>query len=328
MVYLYVAAGLALLLLGGDLLVRGAVTLARRLGVSPLVIGLTIVAYGTSAPELLVSLEAHLSGASGIAIGNVVGSNIANILLVVGCAALIFPVVSAPGSIRFNGSILLAASVVLVVLGLLGAVTPWAAAPMLGVLIIFSWVSYRAERRGAPGGDPEAALHLKEVEAFEDRPRTLVGSLLVVTCGVIGVVIGSDFLVTGAVELARGFGVSEATIGLTLVAVGTSLPELATAVMAALRRHSDLALGNVLGSNIFNILGVMGVVPLFGTLAIPAGVAAFDLWVMLGVTVFFLVWIVRRGTIGRAMGAVFLLAYGAYVASRYLGFSALALPQA
>jgi len=328
MVYLYVAAGLALLLLGGDILVRGAVTLARRLGVSPLVIGLTIVAYGTSAPELLVSLEAHLSGASGIAIGNVVGSNIANILLVVGCAALIFPVVSAPGSIRFNGSILLAASVVLVVLGLLGAVTPWAAAPMLGVLIVFSWVSYRAERRGAPGGDPEAALHLKEVEAFEDRPRTLVGSLLVVTCGVIGVVIGSDFLVTGAVELARGFGVSEATIGLTLVAVGTSLPELATAVVAALRRHSDLALGNVLGSNIFNILGVMGVVPLFGTLAIPAGVAAFDLWVMLGVTVFFLVWIVRHGTVGRTMGAVFLLAYGAYVASRYLGFSTLPLPQA
>ena len=332
MVYLYVAAGLALLLLGGDILVRGAVTLARRLGVSPLVIGLTIVAYGTSAPELLVSLEAHLSGASGIAIGNVVGSNIANILLVVGCAALIFPVVSEPGSIRFNGSILLAASVVLVVLGQLGAVTPWAAAPMLGVLIVFSWVSYRAERRGAPGGDPEAALHLKEVEAFEDRPRTLIGSLpgslLVLAAGLVGVVAGSHFLVTGAVELARGFGVSEATIGLTLVAVGTSLPELATAVMAALRRHSDLALGNVLGSNIFNILGVMGVVPLFGTLAIPAGVAAFDLWVMLGVTVFFLAWIVRRGTIGRAMGAVFLLAYAAYVASRYVGFSALPLPPA
>ncbi|MCH7795096.1 MAG: sodium:calcium antiporter, partial [Proteobacteria bacterium] len=132
----------------------------------------------------------------------------------------------------------------------------------------------------------------------------------------------------GAVELARGFGLSEATIGLTLVAVGTSLPELATAVVAALRRHSDLALGNVLGSNIFNILGVMGVVPLFGTLAIPADVAAFDLWVMLGVTVFFLIWIVRRGTIGRAMGAVFLLAYATYVASRYLGFSALPLPQA
>jgi cation:H+ antiporter len=332
MVYLLVAGGLVLLLFGGDLLVRGAVTLARRLGVSPLIIGLTIVAYGTSAPELLVSLEAHLTGASGLAIGNVVGSNIANILLIVGCAALIFPVVSAPGSIRLSGPILLASSVVLVVLGLLGAVTPWAAAPMLGVLIVFSWVSYRIERRGAPGDNPEAALHLKEVEEFEGWPKTLLGSLpgilLVLAAGLVGVIAGSHFLVTGAVELARGFGVSEATIGLTLVAVGTSLPELATAVAAALRRHSDVALGNVLGSNIFNILGVMGVVPLFGTLVIPGPVAAFDLWIMLGVTAFFLIWIVHRGTIGRATATVFLLAYAAYVASRYLGVSALALPQA
>jgi cation:H+ antiporter len=332
MAYLFVAAGLGLLILGGDLLVRGAVTLARRLGVSPLLIGVTIVAYGTSAPELLVSLEAHLTGSSGLAIGTVVGSNIANILLIVGCAALIFPIVSEPGAMRFNGSILLASSILLVGLGLFGAITPWAAAPMVAVLIVFSVISYRAERRGAPGVDPEATLHLKEVEAYEDRPTTFRGSLrgsfLVLAGGLLGVVAGSHLLVTGAVDLARGFGISEAMIGLTLVAVGTSLPELATAVMAAIHRQSDVALGNVLGSNICNILGVMGVVPLFGTLAIPAGVAAYDLWIMLGVTAFFLAWTVRRGGVGRAMGAVFVLAYAAYIASVYLGFSALPLPLA
>ena len=328
MIYLSVVAGLGLLLLGGDFLVRGAVTLARRLGVTPLVIGLTIVAYGTSAPELLVSLEAHLTGSSGIAVGNIVGSNIANILLVVGCTALIFPITCRHGSIRLNGPILLGASVVLVVLGLLGAVTPWSAALMLGVLAVFSWVSYRTERNDAQGASPEAARHVEETGGFEDRPKTLAGSVISLLVGAIGVVVGSHLLVTGAVDLARGFGVSEATIGLTLVAVGTSLPELAACVMAAIRRHSDVALGNVLGSNIFNILGIMGVVPLFGTLPIPRQVAAFDLWIMLGVTVFFLFWIVRCGIFGRGLGAVFLLAYGAYVASKYLGYFALPLAQA
>ncbi len=328
MVFLLVAAGLGLLLLGAEFLVRGAVTLARRLGVSPLVIGLTIVAYGTSAPELLVSLEAHLTGASGIAVGNVIGSNIANILLIVGCAALISPITCRLGSIHFNGPVLLAASGALVVLGLLGAVTPWAAALMLAVLVGFSVISYRAERRGAAQGDPEAALHLKEVEEFEARPQTLAGSLLALLAGLAGVIAGSHFLVTGAVGVARSFDVSETTIGLTLVAVGTSLPELATAAVAAVHRHSDVALGNVLGSNIFNILGIMGIVPLFGTLAIPGHVAAFDLWVMLAVTVFFLGWIVYRGKFGRGLAFVFLFGYAAYVACQYLGISALPVPQA
>lgn len=324
MVYLLIVAGLGLLLFGGDLLVRGAVSLARQLGVSPLVIGLTIVAYGTSAPELLVSLEAHLTGASGIAIGNVVGSNIANILLIVGCAALISPVICAPSAIKLNGPVLLGATVVLFLLGLNGAVPPWAAAPMLTFLVGFSLFSYLAERRGARYGDPGAALHVKGAEEFECKPKTLTGSLLALGGGLIGVVVGSHFLVTGGVSLARDFGISEAVIGLTLVAIGTSLPELATAVMAALRRHSDVALGNVLGSNLFNILGILGVVPLFGSLPVPQRVANFDMWVMLGVTIVFLLLVMSRGVIGRITGGLFLAAYVAYVASQYLGFSALA----
>ncbi|MFQ5775827.1 MAG: calcium/sodium antiporter [Kiloniellaceae bacterium] len=323
MSYVLVAAGLSLLLLGGELLVRGAVWLARRLGVSPLIIGLTIVAYGTSAPELLVTLRASLAGAPGIAIGNVVGSNIANILLIVGCSALIFPITCAPGSIKVTGPVVLGSTLLLVLLGLGGAITPWAGIPMLAFLIGFTVFSYQVERQGALAGDPEAALHLKEVEAFEGGSRSLAGGSLALLAGLAGVIAGSHFLVTGAVGLARSFGVSEATIGLTLVAFGTSLPELATAVVAAYRRHSDVALGNVVGSNLFNILGVMGVVPLFGTLPVPPGMAGFDLWVMLGVTVFFIVWIMRCHCVGRVLAAAFLLGYGVYIACHYFGIAAL-----
>ncbi|MFQ6018722.1 MAG: calcium/sodium antiporter [Kiloniellaceae bacterium] len=327
MFYLLVAAGFGLLLFGGECLVRGAVSLARRLGVSPLLIGLTIVAYGTSAPELLVSLEAHLTGAPGIAVGNVVGSNIANILLILGCTALIFPVTCAPGALKDNGLVLLSASVVLVLLGLAGAVNPWASVLMLALLIAFSVLSYRTERQGQVRGNPEAVLHVKEAEEYQDGPKTLPYGLLALLAGLVGVIVGSHFLVTGAVGLARDIGVSDAVIGLTLVAVGTSLPELATAVVAAYRRHSDVALGNVLGSNIFNILGIMGVVPLFGSLPIPPQVAAFDLWIMLAVTFFFVLWTSLRNSIGRPLAVVFLVAYAVYVASQYLGISALPAPQ-
>jgi cation:H+ antiporter len=326
MQYVFVAAGLSLLLLGGESLVRGAVALARRLGVSPLIIGLTIVAYGTSAPELLVSLEANLTGFPGIAIGNVVGSNIANILLIVGCSALIYPISCAPGSIRVNGPVVLGATVLLFALGYSGAITAWAAVPMLVLLIGFSVYSYRTARGGVLRGDPEAAIAVHEVEEFEDGPKTMSMTVIVLFAGLAGVVLGSHLLVTGAVDLARSFGVSEATIGLTLVALGTSLPELATALVAAYRRHSDVALGNVVGSNIFNVLGIMGIVPLFGTLPVPERMAGFDLWVMLVTTVIFIGWIVLRHSVGRTMAAAFLLAYVIYIACHYLGFSALAMP--
>ena len=323
MVYLLVAAGLVLLLVGGEFLVRGAVALSRRLGVPPLVIGLTIVAYGTSAPELLVSLEAHLKGSPGIAIGNVVGSNIANLLLILGCAAVIYPITYAPSSVKLNGRVLLGASIMLVVLGLSGEITAWASVPMLALLFGFTFYCYQSERRTHPNDQAQGASAVKEVEDYEDGPRTLAGCVIVLLGGLGGVVVGSHFLVVGAVDLARDMGIDEATIGLTLVAVGTSLPELATAIVAAYRRHTDLVLGNVIGSNIFNTLGVMGVVPLFGSLPIPAPVAAFDLWIMLGVTVFFVAWTGMCRTMGRLGGLVFLIAYGAYVSARLLGYSAL-----
>ena len=326
--YILVAAGLGLLLLGGDFLVRGAVSLARHLGVSPLIIGLTIIAFGTSAPELLVSMEAHLTGASGIAAGNVVGSNIANILLIIGIGAMIYPIACAPGSLRLNGPVLLAATLLLVLIGLAGMVTLWVSIPMLALLIAFTLISYRAERRGEMGGRAEAERHIKEVQEFASRPQGLPRAIFAIIGGLIGVVLGSHVLVIGAVEVARTFGISEVVIGLTLVAIGTSLPELATTIIAALRRHSDVALGNVFGSNLFNTLGIMGVLPFFGDLPIPPALAAFDLWVMLAATIVFLLWNWRFKGIGRLPGAVFLFAYIAYIASQYWGLGALAAPAA
>lgn len=317
--YLLVAAGLGLLLFGGELLVRGAVCLARRLGVAPLIIGLTIVAYGTSAPELLVSLEAALAGVPDIAIGNVVGSNIANILLIVGCTALIYPIACSWGSIRQSGPILLAATVALVGIGIYGAVTAWAAVPMLLALVAMTVAGYRTERRKARAPDhvPE------EVEGFEDGPQTLPRIVLALVFGLGGVILGSHLLITGAIGLARAFGVSDATIGLTLVALGTSLPELATGVVAAYRRQSQVALGNVVGSNLFNILGIMGVVPLVRSLPVPAAMVTFDLWVMLGATVVFLLLVALRPRIGRIAGGLFLMGYGAYIACHYFGLTGL-----
>ncbi len=320
MQYVFVAAGLSLLLFGGEMLVRGAVSLARRLGVSPLVIGLTVVAYGTSAPELLVSLEANLAGVPGIALGNVIGSNIANILLIVGCGALICPIVCTGGGVDLNGIAVLVATVLFVGLALAGAITPWGAILMLSLLIGFTVYSYMASR-----GDTRAAGAALEAEGFEDGNRSVPKVVALLLLGLIGVVLGSHFLVTGAVDVARGFGVSEATIGLTLVAVGTSLPELATATVAAYRHHPDVALGNVVGSNIFNILGIMGIVPLFGAVPVPDAIASFDLWIMLGTTIVFVGWVAVCRSIGRVAAAIFLLGYLAYIASHYFGMSTMAM---
>ncbi len=328
MSYLLVAAGLGLLLLGGELLVRGAVALARRLGVSPLLIGITIVAYGTSAPELLVSVESHVSGHSGLAVGNVVGSNIANILLILGCSALVAPLCCAPGAVRRGGTVMLGATVLLFLLGWIGFITAWQGGLMIVGLVLFSYLSYRWEQAPEAVPDAEAALHLEEEREIEETgPRTLAGAVVCLTGGLIAVVAGSHFLILGAVDVARQLGVTEAVIGLTLVAVGTSLPELAASVVAAYRRHPEVALGNVIGANTFNVLGVMGVVPLFGRLEIPPAITQFDLWIMLAATLCIVPWIQWCGRIGRPLGAVLLVLYVAYVTTQFLGMSGVPTPQ-
>ena len=321
MLYLLVAAGLLLLLAGGNALVCGAVGLAKHLGISPLVISLTIVAYGTSAPELLVSLDAFLTGAPDIAVGNVVGSNIANILLIVGCGALISPITWQRGAMRVDNAIMLAASVALVLLGLgAGVLTVWSGLAMLALIATYTIWQYRAAVRGSTRLNGGVGPHTEECNPKTTATTSrLWHQLFALLCGLIGVIAGSHLLVTGAVGLARDFGISEATIGLTLVAVGTSLPELATTVVAACRRHADVALGNVVGSNIFNILGILGLVPIFGTLQIPDSVITFDLWVMLGTTLVFVAWMTTRRSIGRGLGALRLIGYAAYILYQYVG---------
>ncbi len=318
MTFLQIAAGFILLLLGAEFLVRGAVALARRLEVSPMVIGMTIVAYGTTAPELVVSLEAALTNVPAIAVGNVIGSNIANILLILGTAAVIYPLACKPQALKRDGAVMLAAAILMVILGLTGAITAVQGAVMLFALITLTLYAYWSERRNSAS----AELLSREVEEFAEWPRSLWPSLLAVIGGITSVVFGAQVLVAAAVELARDFGISEAVIGLTLVAVGTSLPELATAVVAAYRRHPDIAIGNVVGANTYNILAILGVVSVVEPLTIPAQIVGFDIWFMLAVTILLLAMILVRGGLSRAVGAGFLVIYGFYLVAEYTGIAA------
>ena len=317
MMYFEIAAGFAVLLFGGDVLVRGAVAMAERFGVSPLVIGLTVVACGTSAPELVICIDAVLSGVPSIAIGNVVGSNIANVLLVLGLPALIAPIACNPEGMRRNGALMVATSLLFAAFALGGTVVRWQGGALLVLLLAFLVFSYlnsvpRRVRQGAYG---------HEFEAIETVPKSGLVSLAFVVAGSVGLVIGSGWLIDGAVGVARSWGVSEAVIGLTLIAIGTSLPELAASLAGALRGHGDVAVGNVLGSNMFNILGIMGAAALVAPIPVPAEILGFDLWVMLGVAVVLGAFALRGGSIGRAVGLVFILSYAAYLTAQFQGLS-------
>ena len=310
--------GLALLYWGGEWLVRGAVSLAGRLGVSPLIIGLSVVAAGTSAPELSVSLISALENKPAIAIGNVVGSNVANILLVLGAAALIWPIIVRKSIFRWDGPVLIAATAVFCALAGSGEIGRVAGVLMALGLIVYLALSYRLDRK-----DMLARREIEEevAELSGDRgPRWIAGYLI---AGFVGVIVGAEFLVFGAAGIAADFGISETVIGVTLVAIGTSLPELATAVAAARNRHTELALGNVIGSCIFNILAIIGIVSIVRPLAVPDEILTFDLWVMGGVTIGFVALALAAPRLGRTLGAIMLLCYAAYIVSQFTGLSAM-----
>lgn len=313
MTYLLLAAGLGLLFLGGELLVRGAVGTATRLGISPMVIGLTLVGFGTSTPELVASLQAALSGAPGIAIGNIVGSNIANILLILGAAGLILPILVTPQAFKRDGTMLTLATLALILACLGGELGRIAGALFLVGLVGYTVFSYVSDKWM---NDAAARMHAAEASYVADqepvKTASIGRSLLITAIGIAGVMLGANFLITSAVEVARTFGLSEAVIGLTLVAIGTSLPELVTSVMAALRKHGDVALGNVIGSNIFNALGIGGVTALVQPIAIPPEVLALDIWVMAAATVLLLVFAWTGWRIGRREAGVFVAAYVLY----------------
>jgi cation:H+ antiporter len=317
MIYLLIPIGFVLLFLGGDALVRGAVGLAGRFGVSPMMIGATVVAYGTTAPELFVSLDAAFKGAPGIAIGNVVGSNICNFLLILGASSLIWPIsLVRAASLYFTALILVGATGVFLIVAWDGHIDRWQGVIMVGLLVTLTVYNLRVERRRPASED----IYTEEAREFAGKaPRTVPKALLVIAMGLVGVVFGADFLVRGAVAMARDAGVSEEVVGLTVVAVGTSLPELATALVAAWRKHSDVALGTVFGANIYNILGIMGLVAAVTPVPVPAQMLRFDLWFLLGITVVLVGWLRLLPRIGRLSGVVFLSIYIFYTIWQYAG---------
>ncbi|WPZ36674.1 calcium/sodium antiporter [Thalassobaculum sp. OXR-137] len=305
-------AGLVLLLVGAETMIRGAVAIARRLNISPHVIGLTVIAFGTSAPELFVSLKAAMNGSPGIAIGNVIGSNIANILLMIGTVGVISPFVCGGAPLRRDGLALILGTILFVGVGLHGIIERWHGAVMLALLVAYLLYCYYEERRR-----PDS-VHAKEVEEFDALPTSTLRSVLYTVGGLIAVLVGARLLVDGAVDVANRAGISETVIGITVVAVGTSLPELATTLVAALRRHSDVALGNIIGSNIFNTLGILGTVALVSPLPIPPEVMSLDLWFMLGVTIVFVAMAIKLPAFSRPWALVFFAAYVAFIANQFV----------
>ncbi len=310
MAWLLCGLGLAILLLAGDSLVRGAVNLSLRLGVPALIVSLTVVAFGTSAPELLVAIKAVQENAPGIALGNVVGSNTANILLVLGIPAILSIIRTSQCNSRKTYLQMLAASVLFIALASFGTFTAVTGAILLAVLALVLWDMFRdamAHRAAC------AVVDVSEIEeADPDMPWWKISIYLVL--GMIGLPLGAHLLVTYASVIARTYGVTETAIGLTLVAVGTSLPELATSVMAALRRQTDVALGNVIGSNMFNLLAIVGIATMFGPIPVDPGFLAFDLWVMLGASLLLIPFVFQCRDISRLWGAAFSALYVGYVA--------------
>ena len=300
---LLLAAGLVLLTLGADYLVRGAISFANRLGMPPLLIGLTVVGFGTSMPELLVSMQAALDGAPAIAVGNVVGSNIANILLILGLAAAISPIPAMIPSLKRDMVMMLFAAVVMLGLGYLGLIGSLTGLAMFALLAAYlAWVTYTDRRRMSA---EEAELVVK-LAGWKEA--------LFIAGGLAGLFIGANLLIDAATSIALQFGISEAVIGLTIVAVGTSLPELATSVVAAFRRQAEIALGNVVGSNIFNILGILGLTAVVVPVPVEPSMASFDIPFMLGVSLALVALILLVGRIGRPAGVAMLAIYTGYVA--------------
>ena len=316
MVTFCLIAGLTLLFVGGEALVRGAVGTARALNISPLLIGLTVVAMATSAPELVVSLQAALENRPSLAIGNVVGSNIANILLILGIAAIISPLPCQRALVYRDGAMMVAGAGLLTVLGVYGLIARWHGALMLIALAGFIFYTFYTEQKGRNGA---ADVHTSEADDVPPPPGGTVGAIGLLVLGLAMLLVGSEMLIYGATETARDLGVSEAVIGLSLVAIGTSLPELASVGIAAWRGHSEVALGNVIGSNIFNVFAILGTTATVVPVEIDPQFATLDLWVMLAASVILLPLMLSGARITRVEGGVFLAAYAAYIAWLYTG---------
>lgn len=302
-----IAFGLFLLIKGGDWTIDAASYIAEKAGLSKLFIGATIVAFGTSVPELFTSVNANLSGFPGLSLGNVVGSNIANILLVIGATAIIFTIKGQPKELFKDLAMMTLATILLVLLMLNGIIPRWAGAGLFLTLVAYVIYQYRTDKGSLVDGD--ADLSEEEDEKGIDSMAKAVGFVLL---GLFALVIGSEMLVRGAVAAGTAIGVPEAVIGLTVVALGTSLPELSTCIAAALKRQTNMIIGNILGSNVFNVMSILGITAMTKPLIIDPAVADFDMWVMAAVGIGFVLWMVTVSKIGRGMGIAMVLAYVAF----------------
>lgn len=301
--------GLVILLMAGDALVRGAVNLSLRLGVPALIVSLTIVAFGTSAPELLIAISAIQDNAPGIALGNVVGSNTANILLVLGIPALMTTLHTSECDSRKTYVFMIAASVVFIALAFCGTFTLGSGLILLALLGLVLFDMMREARAHRRCGVPDGIVDIDEADP--DMPYWRVGLYLLL--GLIGLPLGAHLLVENASLIAQEYGVSDTVIGLTLVAVGTSLPELATTVMAARRRQADVALGNVIGSNMFNLLAIVGIATFFGDIPVDPEFLRMDLWVMLGASLLLIPFVFFHVNMTRIWGIALTALYAVYI---------------
>ena len=309
--WLGLALGLVALYFGAEALVKGGAGLALRLGLTPLVIGLTVIAFGTSSPEMVVSVQAALGGNGAISVGNVVGSNICKIALILGLCALISPMRADLQVIRREVPVMIGVAVLALLLLADREVARWEGALLLAALVAYTVITVRQARAATAAGiDAEAEKEFSE-ELGQRRPRGLGLSIAGVVGGLAVLVVGSHFFVEAAVSLATKWGMSQIAIGLTIVAVGTSLPELATSFIASLKRQGDVAIGNVVGSNIFNVLGILGVAALIQPISIPS-LSWIDLGLMLAVSVALLPVVRSGGRISRGEGAVLLAVYVGY----------------
>jgi len=314
--YLLVIGGLILLVIAGDKLVEGSVIIAERLNVSKLVIGITVVSFGTSAPELVVGIDAALSGVPEIALGNVVGSNIANILLVLGIPALIYPFICDDKEIRHSLFYMMLATVLFILLSFYGPLHIWQGLLLITLLILFLFYAVKRARNNARIKKHKtnyAERVLESVEPLQGSRTPMVKAVIAIILGLGGLVLGAHFLVDGAITIARTAGISEAVIGLTVVAIGTSLPELVTSLMAARNNHGDVAIGNIIGSNLFNILAIMGVTSLIAPVTIPDEFFRVDFPILLVTSLMLIPLATGKIKINRLTGLAFSTMYIIYL---------------
>ena len=310
--FILLLIGIVILIWAGDWMVRGAAALARHWGVPALIVGLTIVAFGTSAPELVVGIQSVMTGASELASGNVIGSNIANVLLALGAPALIMAIPTNMPGVARNAFVCLGATILF--MGLMFIQNPlqiWQGAILFGGILLYLVWMFTLAKQGAE--DP-ILTEMTEIDEGQDGlPTSVLLSGFFLIAGMIGLIIGGNMIVTNAVKIAEFFGIGNTIIGLTIVAIGTSLPEVATVVVAAYRGHSEVAIGNVLGSNVFNIFAVMGASSLAGPVLVSKELFYFDIWVMLAASAALLIFVLRRQPIGKLTGIVFLVGYVLYM---------------